>query len=317
MAQHTSPAGPESLAEHLGITLYDRPGKPRDVGMSMVIDLALPADYVQSGLAAFGQYIDLVKLVDLHLTWPAEEVRRKISMYREHDILVEPGGVIVEIGRAQAKEFDAQVAMLKTLAQLGFNALEISATTRAADRVQEIDLVNAARDLGFTVYGEVGQKFAQGDPTRLTEDTLDREATLREMNILLEAGCSHVVWEGHVLRKVFGTEPSEILARGISGREQVLPIVEAIGQDKLLFEVSSLIPFESRRALQFWLIHLFGPTVNIGNVRFEEVPFLEHTRRGTWPIFGLGELGNHPWIHALQSGRPDADWWTMAELEGV
>jgi phosphosulfolactate synthase len=308
-------AAHRTFADELAISLQDRPARPRQTGLSMVIDLALPTDYVASGLTAYAEYIDLVKLVDLHLSWPADEVRRKIAVYREHGVLVEPGGVILEIGRAQSANEREQIVLLERLAEQGFNALEVSATTKAIDRIRELDLIDAAKELGFTVFGEVGQKFAHSDPTRVREDTIDAEATLAEMRALLDAGCSHVIWEGHVLRNIFGTRPEQILERAQEGRRQVLPIVEAIGQDNLLFEVSSLIPFDSRRAAQFWLVHLFGPNVNVGNVRFEEVPFMEHTRRGTWPIFGLGRLGDHPWIHAMQSGRERGDWWTQAELE--
>jgi phosphosulfolactate synthase len=300
----------ETLAASLGITLHERGSRPRQTGITMVIDLGLPTDYIKSGLDAFGEYIDLVKLVDMHLTWPAAEVRRKIAVYRDYGVLVEPGGVILEIGRAQTTSFDQQVRLLEQLSEIGFDALEVSATTKVADRVQEIDLVEAAKKLGFVVFGEVGQKFALADPTRTSEHTLNQEATLKEMSALVDAGCSHVIWEGHVLRNIFGTTPAEILERQEEGKRQILPIVEKIGQDRLLFEVSSLIPFDSRRAAQFWLVHLFGPNVNVGNVRFEEVPFMEHTRRGTWPIFGLGELGNHPWISALHEGRTDQDWWS-------
>ena len=45
---------------------------------------------------------------------------------------------------------------------------------------EEARLIGAARDLGYTVFGAVGRKFADGDETRLTDDTLDIEVTIRE-----------------------------------------------------------------------------------------------------------------------------------------
>ncbi len=305
----------ETFAQSLGIELAPRSSRPRTVGTTMVIDLARPTAVVESALAAYGEYVDLVKLVDLHLSWPADEVRRKIDIYRAHGVLVEPGGVILEIGRAQRTGIDAQTDLLRDLAALGFNAVEVSATTGARDATAERELVPVAQDLGFTVYGEVGQKFHERDGTLRGLGEIDYGATVAEMELLIELGCAHVLWEGHVLRHVTGTSPADIVVREDRALEQILPVVEKIGVDKLMFEVSSLVPFESRRALQFWFVEQFGPEVNIANVQLDEVPFLEHVRRGTWPIFGLGLRGDHPWIHALHEGRTDGPWWRAVRDE--
>jgi hypothetical protein len=88
--------------------------------------------------------------------------------------------------------------------------------------------------------------------------------------------------------------------------------VEQVGLGNIIFEVSSMIPYVQRRAQQFWLVRLFGPEVNVGNVRLEEVQFLEHVRLGTWPVFGFGDLGDHPYMQALErtgGARPDDAWW--------
>lgn len=75
-----------------------------------------------------------------------------------------------------------------------------------------------------------------------------------------------------------------------------------------MFEVSGLRPRANRQWLQFWLVRLFGPEVNIANARIEEMANLEAIRTGTHPIFGFGNSGNYAWMRSSSSG--DArNWW--------
>ena len=61
-------------------------------------------------------------------------------------------------------------------------------------------------------------------------------------------------------------------------------------------------------ARQFWLVGNFGPEVNLGNVRLEEVQYLEHVRLGTWPVFGFGPLGDHPYQRVALFGLLPVRW---------
>jgi phosphosulfolactate synthase len=276
----------------------------------MVIDLGWPLSFVEGAIEAFGDYIDIVKLVELHLTQPTEVVRRKIALYRAAGIDVEPGGVIVEIARAQGCEGPA----LETMRTLGFDSIEVSASTSSREVDDDLRFIEEAKRLGFKIYGEVGKKFVEGDSTRLGEDRIDIDATVAEMKALVAAGCRGVFWEGQVLKHLLGTTPGAIIERDAQARPQLEAVASQVGVENIIFEVSSLIPFESRRALQAWLIHLFGPDVNIGNARLEEIPMLEHTRLGTWPIFGIGSIGDHPWIQAISHNSPGGHdgWWRGA-----
>ena len=58
--------------------------------------------------------------------------------------------------------------------------------------------------------------------------------------------------------------------------------------------------------------------MNIGNVRLEEVQYLEHVRLGTWPVFGFGGLGDHPFMQALEKtggAMPNNEWWNAIPME--
>lgn len=160
---------------------------------------------------------------------------------------------------------------------------------------------------------EIRKKFAEADSTRTSEDVVNEEVTINEMLALFKAGASYVYWEGHLLRRVMGESAEELRAKRDKGTQQVLRVAEAVGKDRIIFEVSPLRPLLSRRTLQFWLITLFGPEVNIGNARLEELGFLEALRCGSHPVHGFGIAGDYPWIRAIESKKPaDYKWWAEA-----
>lgn len=298
----------QTFQEFIGVTLHERQKKPRSTGLTMVIDTGYSRGFVEHVLEMYGHLIDVAKLTELHLTIPVAVLRRKIETYQAHNIRVQPGGIILEIANAQNKGQQA----LDRLRELGFDQIEFSrtATSEAGWEREKIQLEHARR-IGFVTVGEVGRKFIEGDTTRKSENVLDVKATIDEMKSYFDAGATKVYWEGHVLRQIMGNTADEILAKAASGTPQVLEVVREIGTERIMFEQSGQMPYLQRRAQQFWLVRLFGPDVNVANVRLEEVQLLEHTRLGTWPIFGFGPPGDHPYIKSLERGGGIASksWW--------
>jgi len=305
----------QSLKDFLGIELHPRSVKPRSRGITMVIDIGYNNAMVESVLDMYGHLIDIAKITELHLTSPVEVIRKKIALYQARGVKVQPGGIVVEIARLQNNGKRA----LERLREVGFDALEVSSsstTQREADLEREF--VEFAKRSGFTVIGEVGKKFSTGDKTRKSDTELDIAETVSEFKSLLAGGAAKVYWEGHVLRRIMGDSAADIVARYPGGTEQVLEVVRQVGQENIVFEVSSMIPYVQRRAQQFWLCRLFGPDVSIGNVRLEEVQFMEHIRLGTWPVFGFGDLGDHPFMQALEKSGgalPTGEWWQAIPFE--
>lgn len=293
------------MADFLGVPYSSRQTKkPRTTGITMLMDQGWPTEFCRGMLEAFGEYIDIVKLWDPCLREPVDEVRRKIDLFRSHDVLVQPGGLVIESARqhGEAKE------LLPRLKELGFDSIEVSSTASTrTDLAAEAEFVSQGLDLGFVIFGEVGRKFSDGDATRLTHRTLDVETTVAEFEALLNAGARHVYWEGHLLRAVMGDDPETIRKQAGTGTQQVLEVARRVGTDRIMFEVSGLRPISNRRWLQFWLVRLFGPEVNIANARIEEMANLEAIRSGNHPIFGFGSAGNYPWLRGKTEGR--ADWW--------
>ncbi len=302
------------LHQALGIALHPRGAKPRAQGITMVIDTGYNNAMVESVLALYGHLIDIVKLTELHLTSPLSEIRRKIALYKAAGVGVQPGGIVVELARLQHREDQ----VLDRLAALGFDHIEVSSSsTTQREQEQEQAFVADVARRGFTPIGEVGKKFSEGDRTRRSDTELDVAETVAEFRALLAAGAPKAYWEGHVLRRIMGDSAADILARHPHGTDQVMAVVDQVGARNIIFEVSSMIPYVQRRAQQFWLVRLFGPEVNIGNVRLEEVQYLEHIRLGTWPVFGFGPLGDHPYMQALErtQGAPPTDaWWNAIPI---
>lgn len=169
---------------------------------------------------------------------PVAAVRRKIDIYRSYDVRVQPGGLFMEIAKKQGKDRD----LVKRFVDLGFDMVEISSTTSTRTEMSaDLEMVTYAKANGLTVVGEVGRKFADGDETRLTEDTIDIETTVREFKELLDAGAWKVYWEGHLLRQ--GT-------RGRSGNDQA-----ARGYRDLSGQGSG----PDRRRVQYYVRGLWAP----------------------------------------------------------
>jgi phosphosulfolactate synthase (CoM biosynthesis protein A) len=176
---------------------------------------------------------------------------------------------------------------------------------------EEERFTRMAKQLGFKVFGEIGKKVFEGDATRVDVETLNVKEAMDQTRRLLDAGADRVYVEGHVLRRVIGDTASSILKKRSTGTQQLLEYVDAIGQDKLVFECSAMVPRKTRRAMHFWYVYLFGPEVNIGNARIEEISTIEDIRRGLYPVFGFGPAGDHPWIVSVaeHDGKASEGWW--------
>ena len=288
------------FADYLGVEYPGRSSKPRRQGITMVMDQGWPWQFTEGVLQEWGEYLDIAKFWDVDFKAPLETIRQKIACYKKYDVRVQAGGIYLEVARKQGREDEA----LSKLKELGFDIVEVSSTTSTREVPEEdTEFIQKAKKLNFTVFGEVGRKFPDGDETRFTEDTIDVETTVAEFKALLAAGVEKVYWEGHLLRRVVGETPEEIKAKAGTGTRQVLEVAHRVGQDKIVFEASGLVPVSSRRLLQFWLIRLFGPEVNIGNARIEEMANLEALRAGTHPVFGFGNLGNYSGVRAMETKK--------------
>jgi phosphosulfolactate synthase len=236
------------------LDLPARPPRPRETGITHVIDKGMTLAEVDGLFASAGEYVDIVKL-----GWGTSYVTRnlgeKLRLYRQMGAPVVLGGTLFEAAFAQGRVD----AWRRWVEALGLVHVEISDGTIPIPHERKLELVaSLARD--FTVLSEVGAKDV---------DTVIAPYRWVEMiQAELDAGAWKVI-----------TEARETGTAGIfRGDGEVRmglidEIVHAVAAERLIFEAP-------RKEQQVWFIRTFGPNVNLGNIPPDEVIPLETLRLG-------------------------------------
>jgi phosphosulfolactate synthase len=237
-----------------------RSGRPRQRGVTMVIDTGLGLATALDVIEIAGPYIDHWKLgFGTSAAMPGELLRRKLSLLSSHGFLTYPGGTLLEVAIVQQH---CRVFMGRAR-DLGFNAVEISDGTVPLPRVRRRNVIHCARDAGLVAITEVGKK----DPAaQLDADEL-AEVALQD----LEWGANWVLVEGRESGKCVGIydENGEIWG------EMLDRIAKAMGDkiERLIWEA----PLKQQQAA---LVRRFGNDVSLGNIEWSGVLALEALRAG-------------------------------------
>ena len=129
-----------------------RPGKPREVGVTHVIDKGLNLRDIEGLFDTAGQFVDIVKF-GWGTSYVTNNLEKKIALYRSFETPVVCGGTLFEAvyGRGRMDDFKAW------LVEHRFSHVEISDGTLEIPRERKLELIaDFARD--FTVLSEVGSK---------------------------------------------------------------------------------------------------------------------------------------------------------------
>jgi phosphosulfolactate synthase len=236
------------------LDLPERPQKPRERGITHVLDRGLSIAEVDGLIEVAGAAVDLVKL-----GWGTALVTGnlvpKLERYREHGIPVVLGGTLTELAIAQ----DRVEALVAWLHELGIEHVEISDGTIVIEHERKLALIERmARE--FTVLSEVGAK----DNERIMAPYRWVEQIQRE----LEAGAWKVIAEARESGTAGIFRPDGEVRMGL-----IDEIVHAIEPDKILFEAP-------QKDQQVWFVRQFGTNVNLGNIPPAEVLSLETIRLG-------------------------------------
>jgi len=279
---------------HDVLDLPQRSEKPRKSGLTIVIVPPL-WEGVPGPIRLYRDYVDKVKFT-VQCLWVDEETMAKnIRGYRDLGIDVQIGGVPYELAIVQGK----QKEFLEMARSLGVNVIEVESHAVGLSLQQMAEEVQRLKEVGFQVVGEVGAKWVEADDTREVQDRILVDKVIRKMQALLDAGADYVYWEGMVVRELIGNQ-----LENKAGQKQLLEVAEAVGPEKILFEV-----WDARSGgnsqIWAWLIGHFGPDVNIGNVPVAEIAGLECTRRGC--IYDPA----HPYLRWFSQGKPTQHWWKM------
>jgi phosphosulfolactate synthase len=232
----------------------DRPEKPRNSGLTMVMDKGLSIREAEDFISVGSEYTDFVKLgFGTSLITPGFD--KKIEIYKKSGIIPYFGGTLFEafIIRNMFKEF------VEFLDKHEIDLVEVSDGSYDIEHEIKLDYISRLAKRG-TVISEVGSK--KKDVIYTPEEWVNM------MKAELNAGSVKVIAEA----RESGTtgiynEDGSINNKIISG------IAEYVTLDNVIWEA----PLKSQQA---WFIKHFGANVNLGNIAPNEIIPLESLRLG-------------------------------------
>jgi len=237
--------------ERIGVRETPRATCPFDPGY----DLATLEGHMEQS----GHLMGSVKISMACWMVAAESVsRRKIRAVTRLGIPAVAGGGPFEVAVAQ----HALPAYLDLCADMGITRIECGEGFTGL-KLRPEEVVGQARERGLEVEFELGEKHAG----RFTDEATDE--LIASGKRWLQAGAVRFVVEARESAEDVGL----FVAPGGLDARQADRLAEAFGLEQLLFEAPN-------KASQFALIDHFGPNVQLGNVRLEEVLRVEIYRRG-------------------------------------
>jgi phosphosulfolactate synthase len=231
-----------------------RPGKPREVGLTHVIDKGLNLRDIEGMFDTAGQFVDIVKF-GWGTSYVTNNLEKKIALYRSFETPVVCGGTLFEAVYARDRLDDFK----QWLVEHRFSHVEISDGTIEIPRERKLELIEEfGRD--FTVLSEVGSKDSD-----VVYAPYQWVAWIKEE---LGAGAWKVITEGRE-----GGTAGIFRSDGDMRTGLIDEIAHEISVDEVLFEAPT-------KSSQAWFVKQFGPNVNLGNIPPDEVIALETLRLG-------------------------------------
>ncbi|SDG89859.1 phosphosulfolactate synthase [Aneurinibacillus thermoaerophilus] len=274
----------------------ERAGKPKDVGLTMLIDKGVGLASFEEFLQLAGQYVDYIKLgFGTVALYPSEILQKKLLLAKKAGVFLYPGGTMFEVAYHQGvlkehldyMELPEKICNkfcqfvlkehLDYMEQMGFSHLEISDGTIELPASERRTVIRKIVARGFTVITECGKK-ASGSHLSVE----DLQQTLYSD---LECGASYVIVEGRESGKNVGIYDKEgkLDTEFLSAVEKKIPV-----------DVRKHLIWEApQKNQQIGLIHFWGRNVNMGNIQFEDAYNLECLRRGLrFDTFILGHTSS-------------------------
>ncbi|MBM4269319.1 MAG: phosphosulfolactate synthase [Deltaproteobacteria bacterium] len=263
-------------------SLPTRSPKPRDVGVTHVMDKGLGLHQVEDLLSTSSEYIDILKL-GWGTGYVTQNILEKIRVYREAGIPVCFGGTLLEVAILQ-KRFDAY---RETARKAGITHVEISNGVIDMSMREKAGYI---RELAkeFTVLSEVGSKDS--------EKIIPPYRWVELIQSDLDAGAWKVICEARESGTVglyFGS--------GEARAGLIDEIVAKVDPADLIFE-------SPQKSQQVFMVRKLGSEVNLGNIAHNEVIALETLRLGlradTMAAFHDVEIWNKRRNAELQAELP-------------
>lgn len=234
--------------------LPDRSAKPRNNGLTMVMDKGLSLQEVENFLENGSHYTDLIKL-GFGTSLFTNKLQDKINLYKSANIPVYLGGTLFE-AYVVRNQFDDYVKLIE---KLGITHVEVSDGSLEMNHDVKCNYINTLAK-NFTVLSEVGSKDA--------EKIIPPYEWIEQMETELQAGAWKVIGEARESGTVGIFRGSGEVRSGL-----VAEIIRKIPQANVIWEAP-------KKEQQVWFIQLYGSDVNLGNIAPNEIIPLETLRMG-------------------------------------
>jgi phosphosulfolactate synthase len=232
----------------------ERPAKPRNSGLTMVMDKGLSIREAEDFMSVGSEYTDFVKLgFGTSLITPGFE--KKIKIYKKAGVRPYFGGTLFEafIIRNMFKEY------VEFLDKYEIDLVEVSDGSFDIDHKRKLEYINKLAERR-TIISEVGSK--KKDVIYTPDEwvaLMKAELNAGSVKVIAEARESGTVGiyndDGSINNKIIGA------------------ISEHVRLENVLWEA----PLKSQQA---WFIKHFGANVNLGNIAPNEIIPLESLRLG-------------------------------------
>jgi phosphosulfolactate synthase len=232
----------------------ERISKPRDRGITMVMDKGLSLREAEDLISVGGPHIDIVKL-GFGTAFVTPNVRKKIELYQAAGLPVYFGGTLFEAFLIR-NQFEDYIKMVK---DFDISYMEVSDGSIDIPHAEKCGYIEKLTNHG-TVLSEVGSKDAA--------HIIPPYKWIQLMRAELEAGSSYVIAEAREAGNVGIYRGSGEVREGL-----VQEILTQIPEEKIIWEAP-------QKAQQLYFLELIGCNVNLGNIAPTEVIPLEAMRIG-------------------------------------
>lgn len=232
----------------------ERTQKPRQNGLTMVMDKGLSVREVEDFLEVAGPHTDIVKL-GWSTSYVTPNLERKLKTYRDANVPVYFGGTLFEafIIRNQFDDYR------RVLDKYGMELAEVSDGSIEIGHEEKCEYIRKLSEQ-VTVISEVGSK-----------DAAKILAPYRWINLMkaeIEAGAWKVIAEAREAGNVGIFRDSGEVRQGL-----IDEILTQIPAETIIWEAP-------QKAQQVWFIKLIGSNINLGNIAPSDVIPVETLRLG-------------------------------------
>ncbi|WP_147230194.1 phosphosulfolactate synthase [Pedobacter sp. KACC 23697] len=236
------------------LNVPERPAKPRQKGLTMVMDKGLSLRQVEDFIEVAGVHTDIVKLgwATSHVT---PNLKEKLALYKSAGIPTYFGGTLFEAFIIRNQFSDYQ----RVLDQYGMEYAEVSDGSIEIEHDKKCGFISELSKQ-VTVISEVGSKDAA--------KIFAPYKWIKLMQAEIEAGSWKVIAEAREGGNVGIYRGSGEVREGL-----VDEILTQIPEETIIWEAP-------QKEQQVWFIKLIGSNVNLGNIAPAEVIPLETIRLG-------------------------------------